>query len=230
MKAVWQLVALPVRRMAIGCVLVMLVWLAGMLGMALAGKPVIIIAVGVATCFWYMLTGMTLRTLMRPETLLLPDLRQHLAVAGAIYAVFAIVLPVALMIVVGGATHAPLATSLLLLAMEVGTSIGLGMRISVMFWLLAIFASWKPKLAAEAEQAVMTTAWSPLLITLLAGMLLFFALRPLLIVDDRDIDESPLQAIADGRKPATNADGTPRHKGLIGKKLAPCSTVRRSVR
>ncbi len=231
MRAVWKLLILPIRRMPVGCTLVIFVWLSGILIMALTGKAAIIIAVGVASWAWYMLVGMTLRTLMRPETLLLPDLHRHLSVAGLIYAVFTIVLPVVLMVAGGSAAYALLAASLLLLAMAVGTSIGLGMRISLMFWLLAIFASWKPKLAAVAGHAVMASAWSPLLITLLAGLLLYFALHPLLVVNDRDIDESPLQAIADGRKPATNADGTPRRMGLIGKKLAPLldGTAQRSL-
>lgn len=221
MKAVRKLLALPVRRMPVGCILVLLLWLAGLAGMLLSGQAGLVFVAGVATWFWYMLAGVTLRSVMRPETLLLPGFRRHLAVAGIICALVTVLPPLAMMIALGGAGHALLAASLIVLAMVVGIATGLGMRITLVIWLLAIAAGWQPGLSAMVSHAVMASAWSPLLFILLAGLLLYHGLRPLLVIADKDVDESPLQAIADGRKLATNADGTPRHKGLIGKKLTP---------
>lgn len=231
MSAVRKLLVLPVKRMPVGCTLVFLLWLAGLLAMALSGKFGLVFVAGVATWFWYMLAGVTLRSLMRPETLLLPDFRRHLAIAGIICAACTVLPPIGLMIALGGTHFALLAASLFVLAMVVGIATGLGMRITLVIWLLAIAAGWQPKLSAMIAQAVASSAWSPLLITLLAGLLLYHALHPLLVITDRDADESPLQAIADGRKLATNADGTPRHKGLIGKKLTPIldHTAQRSL-
>lgn len=221
MNAVGQLLILPFRRMPVGCTLVVLVWLGGMLAIGLTGETAFVVGVGAANWLWYMLTGMTLRTLMRPETLLLPAFRRRLAATGGIYAAFAIALPVALIIVLGGAAHALLAAALLVLAMAVGIATGLGMRITLLFWLVFLLSSWQPKLSKALAEAAVASAWTPLAATLLAALLLYYGLRPLLEVSDREVDESPLQAIADGRKPAMGADGTPRRRGWIGNKLAP---------
>lgn len=221
MSAVRQLLVLPFRRMPVGCTLVALLWLLVMASMAASGEALIVIGIGVIDFSWYALAGMTLRTVLRPETLLLPGFRRHLLITGVIYAALTMVLPMLLMIVVGGAAHALLAATLLMLAMALGIATGLGMRITLLFWLVIILSSWRPKLSTALVQAAAASPWTPLAAVLLAGLLLYYGLRPLLVVSDRDADESPLQAIADGRKPALGADGTPKRRGWIGKKLAP---------
>lgn len=221
MKAARKLLALQIRRLPVGCVAVALVYLCSMTALLATGEAAVVIAVGLAVWLWYMFTGMTLRTLMRAETLLLPHFRRHLAVAGAVYAVFTVALPVTAMAVVGGAHYVPLAISLLLLAMAFGMATGLGMRVTLLFWLAFMVVGWMPVLSATIGYAAMQSPLTPLAVALIAGLLLYYALRPLLVVSDREVDDSPMQSVADGRKPATGADGTPKRRGLVGRKLSP---------
>lgn len=221
MKAVGKLLMLQVRRLPVGCVAVALVYACSMAALIATGEVAVVIAVGLAAWLWYMLTGMTLRTLMRAETLLLPHFRRHLALAGAVYAIFTVAVPVIAMTVMGGGHYVPLATSLLLLAMAFGMATGLGMRVTLLFWLAFMVVGWMPAVSAAIGQVAMQSPLTPLAIVLIAGLLLYYALRPLLTVSDREVDDSPMQSIADGRKPATGADGAPKRRGLVGRKLSP---------
>jgi hypothetical protein len=219
MKATWKLLAMPARRMPVGAVLVALLYLGGLIGAVYAHEPAVLFATGMACWFWHLMAGFALRGLLRAETLLLPRFRAYLALAGAADVLLAVVVPTAVFVALAGPQHIALLASGLLLASVIGLATGLGMRAMMLLWLVFVAAGWMPRLTDAVGHAALTSPWTPLALLLSAALLLSLALRPLLTIRDRGEDESPMQAIADGRKPAPGADGTPRARGFIGKRL-----------
>ena len=203
MKAAWKLLALTLRRMWVGCVLVILMYLGGLALMIGLRAPPMIVAVATAGWLWHMMAGITLRDLLRPETLLLPDFRRHLALAAGIDVLFTIMLPVVLMLMLGDARHALLAGTGMLLALAFGIATGSGLRVTLVFWLVFVIAGWQPALSGLIVHAALASAWTPLLLALAAILLLHLALRPLFLVADRAFDEA--SAGCAGRRPQAAA-------------------------
>lgn len=232
MKAAWTLLALTPRRMPVGFAVNVLLYLGGLLAVIGLQAPSLIVVAAVAGWLWHMMAGMTLRELLRPETLLLPEFRRHLAQAGGIDLLVTIALPLVVMLLVGGSSLILLSGAGMLLALAFGLATGAGLRASMVLWPAFILAGWKPQIAALVAQAAMASAWTPLALLLLAILLLRLTLRPLFAVVDREYDESPLDAIADGRKPMRSGDSTPRHRGWLTRKLSWLSdlTAQRSLR
>lgn len=220
MKAVWRLLSAPLRRMPLGCTLALLIYLAGVAGLALLRHPAAFSGVVLGSWLWHLLAGMTLRSLLRPESLLLPGLRRHLAVAGGIDVALMAALPLALHVAFSGPAYAALIGAGLLLVVALGIASGLGLRALLLLWLVFVLAGWMPHLLEDVALALRDSAWTPLLLLLVGALVLELALRPLLSTRDRGDDESPMQALADGRRPAAGADGTPQARGPIGKRLS----------
>jgi hypothetical protein len=220
-RAIGKLVALPVVRMPVGVVLVVMVWLALLVLIPIAGLPGNV-AVAIATWVLGMLLGLTLRTLMRTESLLLPGFRRWLGYAGAFYGIILVGVPAALTLFTRDPQHVALVASIELFAAVLGLATGAGMRVTFLAWMVFPIMGFVPKpVQAALAHTLASSPWVPLLAALLALLILRLVLRPLLTVDDRIDDESPMQAIADGRKPASNTDGSARYRGMIGKRIMP---------
>lgn len=220
MKAAWKLLALTPRRMPVGVGMLALLYVGSMLAAISLRAPSLIVVVAVAGWLWHMMAGMTLRELLRPETLLLPDFRRHLAMAGGIDVLLTIALPLVVMQRVGGSGLTLLGGAGMLLALAFGLATGAGLRVTLLMWPVFILLGWKPHASAVIAQTAMTSAWTPLLLLLLAIVLLQLTLRPLFAVADRDYSESPMDALADGRKPMRSGDSTPRRRGWLTRKLS----------
>ncbi|HET8897294.1 MAG TPA: hypothetical protein VFN09_00730 [Rhodanobacteraceae bacterium] len=220
MKATWQLLSAPARRMPVGTALVGLLYLAGfVLAAWLHIAPPL--GITVAACWlWHILAGVTGRSLLRPETLLLPRFRWQLALVGLVDGLLTVVLPLAAFVALIGPAHLLLIFSGLALAAVLGLASGLGLRAVFVFWVVALIAGWMPQFSTALAMAALHSPLTPILLLLAAGLLLNMALRPLLTLRDRAEDESPMQAIADGRKPLAAADGTPQQRGFVGKRLS----------
>jgi len=221
-RAIGKLAALPFVRMPAGMILVGVVWL-GSLILIPATHAIAIPFVGMTTWLAGMLLGMTMRTLMRTDTLLLPDFARILGQTGLLYALVLIILPALFLLgVSGNAQNILLMAAVQLLAVALGLASGTGFRITLFVWIIFPLVGLLPAdVHAILLHALTTSYWVPLLAALLAALLLRFTLRPLLTVSDREDDDSPMQAIADGRKPANTASGMPQQRGFIGKKLKP---------
>lgn len=221
-RAIGKLAALPFVRMPAGMILVGVVWLASLI-MIPTTHAIAIPFVGMVTWVTGMLLGLTLRTLMRTDTLLLPDFARILGQTGLLYALILIVAPALFLFGVAGDAHdALLMAAVQLLAVALGLASGMGIRVTLFVWIVVPLMGFLPaNMHAIMLHALMTSYWVPLLAALLAMLLLRFALHPLLTVSDREDDDSPMQAIADGRKPATTASGMPQRRGFIGRKLKP---------
>ncbi len=216
------LATLPFVRMPVGMWLMTVAWALILVLIPFAGLLAIPF-VAVFAWFGCLLVGMTLRTLMRTEAHLLPWFPRHLAGAGAVYALAVIVVPVLLAV---ACLYSPGSTALLAgtlaLAATVGLGAGAGMRMLTAVWIFFVLPSLLPQaLAAELLRVLVTSPWVPLLEVLLAALLLRFTLRPLLRLADPDDKDSPLQAVAGGRKPAFGTGGEPQRRGFIGRKLRP---------
>ena len=220
MKAVWWLLTAPLRRMPVACTLTLLIYLLGVGGLALLHHPAAFAGVVLGSWLWHMLAGITLRSLLRPETLLLPGLRRRLALAGAIDLALMVALPLALHVAFSGSAYAAHIGAGLVLTVAFGTASGLGLRALMLLWLVFALGGVVPNLIRDIGMALQESPWTPCLLLLVSALVLEMALRPLLIVRDRGDDESPMQALADGRKPATGADGTPQARGAIGKRMS----------
>lgn len=227
-----KIAGLPFQRMLAAMILVIVVWACCLIAIPFADLAAIF-PVAMATWLVGMLLGMTLRTLMRTETLLLPSFARHLGEASLPYGLLLIIAPALLNWACHGQSlHALLMASALFLAAAIGLASGTGFRMAMFVWILFPVMGFLPKsMHVVLLHALTTSPWSPVLIALLAVLILHFTLRPLLTVNDRADEDSPMQAVADGRKPAVTASGTPRHKGWIARKLQPVmdTTAQRSL-
>ncbi|WP_049621613.1 hypothetical protein [Frateuria defendens] len=219
MKAVGQLLRLPFHRMPVAGTLVLLAYLGGLAAMIGLHAPPMIAGVGAAGWLWHAMAGMTLRSVVRPETQLLPGFRRYLALAGAVGLALGIVLPLLVMLALGGTYHAPLIGALLLLAAAYGLVSGVGSKLSLVLMPALILAGWQPRLATILVKGAIQSPWTPPLLVLIAAMLVAYALRPLLRIDDREPEPSPLESTSLDR--STRApDGAPVPRGAFAKRIA----------
>lgn len=224
MKALWQLWRLPFRQMAVGAVLLQLAWLAGavLLGCvpatdaSLAGVAAMLFAFG--AWFWFTLLGMCLRGLCRPESFLLPGFRQRLARMGALQVAQWVLLPTLAALVLG-VPHALLGGAGLLLLAAIGLAASSARYISLVVWGVFMLAGWQPGMAGAAVKVLIASAWAVPLALLLAVLIASLGLRPLLRIEDRETDSSPLENAQLGRARARNLDGTPARRGKLGQRI-----------
>lgn len=219
MKATLKLLALPFVRMPVGMSLLVLTYVAGMAAMVLLRSAEIVVGVGAAGWLVTMLSGMTLRTLQRPETRLLPGFHRHLATAGAVYALLLVVVPTGVAMALGG-KYLLLTAAGLLLAASIGLATGLGSQLMLLVWLLLIGIGWVPDaLLQSLATSLVTSPWVPLLFVLVAVAVLMQVLRPFWTLVDRPDDVSPMDASLDGRRSLTDADGAPRNRGPMAQRI-----------
>lgn len=219
MTAAWRLLALTPRRMPVATGLIVLLYVGSMVAAPVLQEPSLLLLAVAASWLWHMMAGMTLRELLRPEILLLPDFRRHLAMAGGVDVLITILLPLVAMQLISGSSLVAFSASGMLLALAFGLATGTGLRITLVMWPAFFLAGWKPQLGTLVVHAAMASAWTPVLLLLLAVLILRLTLRPLFAVVDRSYDESPLDALADGRKPMRSGDSTPRRRGWLTRKL-----------
>lgn len=225
MRPVWQLWLQLWRRMPLLGALGSLIWLAGM-GLLLYAPfsgggmdaPGLML-LGFGAWFWHMGHGTVLRALCQPESFLLPGFRRHLLVFALFDVLQWIALPLLLAAIVG-LPHLPLVATAGVLIASLGLAIGCGRRIGLLIWLVVIAAGWMPRLMQQVAQAAIASPLTPLLILLAAALLLAVTLRPLLRIDDREADVSPLESTSLGRMNTRTPDGGSQPRGALGKRIA----------
>ncbi|HEX5306730.1 MAG TPA: hypothetical protein VFW82_11660 [Dyella sp.] len=223
MKAVWQLSLQLWRRMPVLVVLAGGMWIGGLTTLlwslrgntALATIGISLVLVG--SWFWHLGQGQVLRVLCRPESFLLPRFRHRLTELAIVDATAWVLLP-ALLAAFCGMPYSALTGSGLLLAAAIGLASGTGRRVTLVIWLAVIAAGWMPQLAGKIAMAALHSALTPVLLLLAAVLILKLVLRPLLRVDDREPDASPLESTGLSRFQSASADGKPA-RGAIVKRI-----------
>ncbi|MEW9625569.1 hypothetical protein [Rhodanobacter geophilus] len=224
MRAVWQLWLQPFRQMLLGALLLQLAWLVGaiLLGcvpatdVRFAGVTGTLLAFG--AWFWFIVLGLCLRGLCRPENFLLPDFRKRLAVVGVLQIAQWVLLPM-LAAVLLGVPHAVLGGAAILLMAAIGLAASSARYINLLVWGLFVLAGWRPGLASQVAMAMIASPWAAPLALLLATLIASLSLRATLRIEDRETDDSPLENAQLGRSRARNLDGTPARRGKLGKRI-----------
>lgn len=223
MTAVWQLWLLLGRRMPLLAILAQTLWLVGLGLMTLLPRDgtaaVGLLPVALGAWFWHIGQGQVLRGLCQPESALMPNFRPRLAALAAVGVAQWVLLPTALALACGVA-HALLAGAGVLLAAALGVASGTGRAASLFIWVIFILVGWQPALAARIARIALNAPLVPLLLVLVAALIVFLVTRPLLRIDDRPPDSSPLANMGIGQLDANTADGTPNRRGALGKRLA----------
>ncbi|WP_266159743.1 hypothetical protein [Dyella silvatica] len=213
MKAVWQLWLQPWKKVPVLAVLVSLIWLGAMVTFCFAASHQVklsALAVGMiafGSWFWHVGQGQILRELCRPESFLMPYFTRRLACAAAINLTQWVLLPACISSLLG-LPPAWLIAAALLCAAALGLAIGCGRRAGLLIWLLFIGAGWMPQLAAQAWYAALNSPLTAPLLLLIAILILHISLRPLLRIDDRETEASPLESMNLGR--TNDTGGAPR--------------------
>jgi hypothetical protein len=172
-----------------------------------------------ASWIWHIGQGHNLRNLCVPESFLLPGFRRHLLVYGAIDLVSWVLLPLTLVAV----AHMPypfLLGCALLLVSSVGLMMGSNPRTGAFLWPIFIVMGWMPSFMSVLFKEAMRSPLTPWLLLTIVALLLRFSLMPLLRIEDREADASPLESTSLGRMQTRSAPGAPRRTGLFGKRIA----------
>ncbi|MCX7514432.1 hypothetical protein [Frateuria sp. STR12] len=216
MKAVAQLWLLPSRQMPLLGVVAHLAWLtalACLIGITPRAEGASIGAgvLAMGSWFWHLGLASTLRGACQPESFLLPAFRRHLAVFGLVDATIWVGLPVVVALAFG-VPHALLGGTLLLLAAAMGFAMGVERWISLLFWPLLVLAGWMPGLMVAIVHDALASPMTLPLLLLVAALLLRLALHPMLRINDRPPDTSPLEGLSLGR--GATSDNVPRRSAL----------------
>lgn len=210
MKAAWNLLTLVFRQLPVAAWLLAACFLAALVGLAVTGLAAWMAGLAITVWFYHILAGISLRGVLRHESLLLPRFRARLALAAAIDIVLTILVPVlvALVLVPQGAASAGLLGAGLLLLASLGLGSGLGMRAMLLFWVVLMLVGWLPDFAKDLLVRAVHSPLMPILMVLVSVLLCSLALRPLLEVSDHAIDASPLGAALGGNRPGTGTLGS----------------------
>ncbi|SFS17920.1 hypothetical protein SAMN05216570_3688 [Dyella sp. OK004] len=223
MRAVWQLWLQLWKRMPVLVVLAILMWLGGLIFIVMnpyhyRGSVFVGVALSAfASWFWHIGQGQALRGLCRPESFLLPDFQRRLAWLGAISVLQWVILP-SLLAALFAPTHGILIAAALLFVAAMGLATGCGRRVGLLIWVVFIAAGWMPQLAGQIVKVALISPWTAPLLILATVLLLRMTLLPLLHIDDREVEPSPLENANLGR--TATVDGTPQPRGAIGKRIA----------
>jgi hypothetical protein len=224
MKASWQLWLQLFRRTPL------LVILANALRMAAlyfttqwvsGGEDTAITALllfAMATLIWHIGQGHNLRGVCVPENFLLPDFRRHLLSYGVIDVVSWVLAPLVVVAIVG-LPHLPLIGAGLLLFAALGLMMGCHPRSGMLLWPVFIMMGWMPSLVYAFLKQGMYSPLTPCLALALAALIVRFSVAPLLRIEDREVDTSPLESTSLGRTQARLAPGQPLRQGRIGKRI-----------
>ena len=203
MKAVIRLALLPLRMspwasLAIGVLMGCGVLL--QLFLPVGKAAVTLILLGMGLWFLWMLAGSALKSIARPETLLLPNFRRVLFTAAALWGLAFWLLPAASAVLLSGwqAGWWALGGGALLIAWALLSSIGV--RGAMYFWLLFIAANLLPKWLLKMLVGALNNPLLPGAALLLAMLLLGFVWRRLFPHDDSALPETPFLPPSPGRR------------------------------
>ncbi|MFC3651844.1 hypothetical protein ACFONN_09835 [Dyella humi] len=174
---------------------------------------------GVSTWMWHVGQGYNLRGVCVPESFLLPRFRRRLLEYGAIDVASWVLAPL-IIAVVGGFPHLPLVACSLLLVAALGVMMGCNPRSGILLWPIFIVLGWMPALVSTFMKEALRSPLTPWLLLAITALMLRFSIAPLLRIEDRETDASPLESTSLGRTQARNAPGEPRRMGVFGKRIA----------
>lgn len=173
---------------------------------------------GLATWMWHTGQGYLLRGVCVPESFLLPNFHRRLLAYGVIDAAMWVVLPV-IVAAIGGAPHLSLIAGGLLVIAAAGLLMGSNPRTGAYIWPFFIVLGWVPSFANAVFKASLHSPLTPWLLLAIAALLLRLSLAPLLRIEDRETEASPLESTSLGRTQTRVAPGEPRRLGLFGKRI-----------
>jgi hypothetical protein len=174
---------------------------------------------GAATWMWHVGQGNNLRGVCVPESFLLPRFRRHLLEYGVIDLVSWVLAPLTIA-AVGGLAHLPLVACGLLVVAAVGVMMGCHPRSGILLWPIFIVLGWMPSLMSTFAKEALRSPLTPWLLLAIVALLLRFSIAPLLRIEDRETEASPLESTSLGRTQARNAPGEPRRMGVFGKRIS----------
>jgi len=174
---------------------------------------------GVATWMWHTGQGYNLRGICVPESFLLPNFRVRLLAYAALDVVSWTLLPL-IVAAIGELPHLPLAACCLLLIAALGLMMGCNPRTGILLWPIFIVLGWMPSLLAAFAKEALHSPLTPLLLLALVVLMLRFSIAPLLRIEDRETDASPLESTSLGRAQGRNLPGESRRMGVFGKRIA----------
>lgn len=174
---------------------------------------------GAATWIWHVGQGSNLRGVCVPESFLLPRFRRRLLEYGVIDLAAWIVVPL-IIAAVGGLPHLPLVACGLLLVAAVGLMMGCRPRSGMLLWPIFIVLGWMPALVSTFAKEALHSPLTPWLLLALVALLLRFSIGPLLRIEDRETETSPLESTSLSRTQMRSAPGEPRRMGVFGKRIS----------
>jgi hypothetical protein len=224
MNACWQLWLQMFRRMPVLVILANLLRIAALcfavewvrVGAELAIPTALMYAM--ASWFWHIGQGFSLRSLCIPESFLLPQFRRHLLVYGVIDVAIWVTLPL-LFVAALQVPHLLLIACGLLLLPAMGLTMGSNPRAGMFIWPIFILFGWAPGFFTELLKNALHSPLTPLLLLALTGLLLKLSLSPLLRIEDREADTSPLESTGLNRNQMRGTAGEPPRTGVLGKRV-----------
>jgi hypothetical protein len=224
MKAWWQLWLQSLRRMPVLIVMAAAAWIAALYFVlpwlrgdsgrgALAASMFVM-----ASWTWHIAQGFNLRSLCIPESFLLPGFRRRLLEYGAIDAAFWVLLPL-ILVCLQQPPHFALIACGLLLVPALGTVMGCNPRANTFIWPLFIVLGWAPSLFAGLMRQALQSPLTPLLILAFIALLFVVGIAPILRIEDRQADTSPLESTGLNRYALRGAPGEPQRIGALGKRI-----------
>lgn len=223
MNVAWQLWLQLLRRTPLLVVLVNLLRLAALYFAVqwLRAKEDAVVAMmlfGASTWMWHVGQGSNLRGVCVPESFLLPRFRRHLLEYAAIDLAAWVLVPLVIA-AVGGLPHLPLLAGGLLLVAAVGLMMGCHPRSGILLWPIFIALGWMPALVSTFAKEALRSPLTPWLLLAMVALILRFSIGPLLRIEDRETETSPLESTSLGRMQARGAPGEPRRMGVFGKRI-----------
>lgn len=174
---------------------------------------------GVATWMWHIGQGYNLRGVCVPESFLMPRFRRRLLEYGAIDIASWIALPL-IVAAVSDVPHLPLVACGLLVVAALGVTMGCNPRSGMLLWPIFIVLGWMPAMVSAFAKEALRSPLTPWLLLAIVALLLRYSIAPLLRIEDRETDASPLESTSLGRTQARNVPGEPRRMGVLGKRIA----------
>ncbi|RDS80614.1 hypothetical protein [Dyella psychrodurans] len=174
---------------------------------------------GLATWIWHIGQGHLLRVLCMPESFLLPQFRRRLLEYGAVDGLMWVLVPT----LVAAALHAPylllVACGSLLLA-SLGLTMGANRTAGLYIWPIFVLFGWMPRLFLEILEQALQSPLTPLLLIAASMLLLQLSIRPLLRIEDREPDTSPLESTSLGRTASRSIPGELRRTGAFTRRIS----------
>ncbi|HUA81560.1 MAG TPA: hypothetical protein VL997_14375 [Dyella sp.] len=190
-------------------------WLRGEQGAMFMAVPLF----GFATWLWHTGQGYNLRGVCTPESFLLPNFRRRLLEYGAVDVAMWVVFP----LVVAALAKAPfllLTACALVLVASFGVTMGCNPRAGMMLWPAFILLGWMPSLVNTLTRQALHSPLTPWLLLAIAALLLRFSIAPLMRIEDRETEASPLESTGLGRMQVRYLRGESRRMGFLGKRVA----------